>query len=90
MALKLEVDLSEQQLKKIAEYISTFGLLPDLESKEKPLAEQFMTVKQVAHFTNQSTQTVINHIKQGLLKSSKIGKFHRISRQDLKDYTHGE
>lgn len=90
MALKVEVDLSDEQLKKIAEYISTFGLLPDLPSKEKPLAEQFMTVKQVANFTNQSPQTVINHIKQGLLKSNKTGKSHRISRQALKDYTHGE
>lgn len=90
MALKVEVDLSDEQLKKIAEYISTFGLLPDLPSKGKPLDEQFMTVKQVAHFTDQSTQTVINHIKQGLLKSNKIGKSHRISRQALKDYTHGE
>lgn len=91
MALKVEVDLSDDQLKKIAHYIVAFGLLPGGENKEKPLNEQYMTVKQVAKFTGVTEQTILNHIRSGLLKAERVGKFHRISRQSLKEYmTNGE
>lgn len=89
--LKIEVDLSDDQLKKIAHYIVAFGLLPDDENKELPLNEQYMTVKQVAKFTELSEQSILNHIKSGLLKAERPGKSWRISRQSLKDYmTNGE
>lgn len=91
MALKVEVDLSDEQLRRIANYIIASGLLPDGENKGKPLNEQYMTVNQVAEFTKLSNQTILNHIKSGLLKADRPGKSWKISRQSLKDYmTNGE
>lgn len=91
MALEIRVDLNDEQLKQIAKHIVASGLLPELlEKNEKPLDEQFMTIKQVASFTDQSTQTIINHIKSGILKANRMGKSWRVSRQSLKDYVNGE
>ena len=50
-----------------------------------------MTVKQVAKFTGVTEQTILNHIRSGLLKAERVGKSWRISRQSLKEYmTNGE
>lgn len=48
--------------------------------------EQLLTVSQVAELLQVSSQTVIRRINKGELKGVKVGRFWRISKDNLKDY----
>jgi excisionase family DNA binding protein len=93
MALEIEVKvpLTEAQLKQIALYIIQTGMLEQLiEKKEVPLEEQLLTLRQVASLTGLNTVTITNHIKNGIIKATKVGSQWRITRKALKDYVNGE
>lgn len=47
------------------------------------------TPEEVAAMLKVSKITVYRHIKQGLLRASKIGQQYRISEEQLKDYFDG-
>ncbi|MDM1505382.1 excisionase family DNA-binding protein [Myroides odoratimimus] len=91
MAIELKITLSDEQAQEIARYIVNGGMLDKLlEKKELPLDQQYLSVKEVAGLTGQTTTTIHSHIKKGLLKAKKLGGLIKITRQDLKDYANGE
>lgn len=91
MALSIKIDLSDEQLRLIAMHIVNVGMIDKLvEKKEIPLENQLLTIKQVASLTGLNPQTIINHIKSGIIQAKKVGSQWRITRQALKDYANGE
>ena len=60
--------------------------------KQRNHGEEIMKVytpEEVAAMLKVSKITVYRHIKQGLLRASKIGQQYRISEEQLKDYFDG-
>lgn len=91
MAIELKIELSDEQMHEIARHIVNSGMLDKLLQKQDiPLDQQYLSVKEVANLTGQTTATIHTHIKKGLLNAKKLGGLIRISRQDLKNYANGE
>lgn len=91
MPLNIQLELSDEQLRIIALHIISTGMLDTLiDKKEIPLEEQLLPIKEVAQLTGLTTQTIHNHIKNGLIVAKKVGSQWRISRKSLKDYANGE
>jgi len=50
------------------------------------LAEQLMTVREVAEYLSVHPRTVLRLIERGELKASKIASRWRVSMEDVRDY----
>lgn len=51
-----------------------------------PIDERLWTIAQVADYLAMSKDTIMDWIKSGRLKASRIGRFWRIRPQDLEDF----
>lgn len=87
-AIKVEVEITDSVIDKIAKRVMEINKSnEDDKASSKDLSEQmYYTPKQIANITGIQYNTVRSHIRAGLLKSTKIGKAHKISQEDLKTY----
>lgn len=83
--MKLEIELSEDQMNTIAEKAA--DICQERSLKKNDEKEKFYTVKQVAGLTHSEPSTIRNHINLGLLKASKTGKSWLINQAQLDEYT---
>lgn len=76
---KIEVSLSTKDIKAIA-----VGVAKELKS-EAGMPETY-TVTEVADITKVHKNTILNHIRDGLLDATKQGKSYIITKQSLTKY----
>lgn len=97
MGIKLEVELSDENVNKIIDGLIKKGgdKIIDAVSKRKleidknDINQQTLTVNQVAEKLGVNRKTVIEHITNKLLIASKPGKNYIITAENLKKYLDG-
>ncbi|WP_430611564.1 helix-turn-helix domain-containing protein [Flavobacterium sp. JP2137] len=92
MVCILQIEFTDEQLRKIALHIQKENKMDQFfapKTRDEELSEEVLTLKQVSELTKIGKQTLVSHIKSGLLKANKVGSQWRVTRKQLKDYAEG-
>lgn len=94
--MKLEVELSEESLDKLAVKVAARMKKEKKETPPKreviiPTTKDFQyTVEEIATMTKSSTGTITRHIRQKILSATKVGKSWKISHENYLKYIENE
>jgi excisionase family DNA binding protein len=93
--MKLEVELSEESLEKLAVKVAARMKPSKKESPKReviiPTKQDFQyTVHEVAAMTKSSDGTITRHIREKLLAATKVGKSWKISHENYLKYIENE
>jgi excisionase family DNA binding protein len=93
--MKLEIDFKDKMAREIASQLLERGGKKMLEAiatiainmkKEENAIDPTYTVYEVASLTNKNHNTILAHIRRGLLKASRPGKNYLITKTNYDEY----
>lgn len=90
MAIKVEVELSDNDIKKIAKEVANINEQKEFEIGEN--GEKYYTIAQAAEKFNLNKRTLQDHVSKGLVIANKPGgsRTFKISESNLNKYLNNE